>query len=247
MFFYPEFLKIPEQRTRQISVWKNSTCLGKLRCMFLILKEDLKKKYTEKLKTIMMGKVDYMKRQLKKVHVSEVRIYWRSRKEKRKKRLYGPFFLSKLQKDVHSIMNPQFRRFEVSLSYRGKRKGWSGHLTSVRSPAELQTARGCSLVRGFVLRCRSCSPLSTFYHPDVVTALWGKKGDHQRENKQHLHLDVAGEPSHPEGKKLFMPLPAATSGPAMGEEVRAWVLGWYRASWHDLSISLTKPHKCHKK
>lgn len=100
--------------TRQISVCKKSTCLGKLRCVFLILKEDSKKKYTEKLKTIMMGKADYMEEQLKKVHVSEVRRYWRSRNEKRKKRLYGPsLFLSKLQKDVHSIVNPQLRRFKV--------------------------------------------------------------------------------------------------------------------------------------
>lgn len=59
--------------TRQISAWKKSTCLGKLRCVFLILKEDLKKKYTEKLKRIMMGKADYMEGQLKKMHVSEVR------------------------------------------------------------------------------------------------------------------------------------------------------------------------------
>lgn len=57
--------------------------------------------------------------------------------------------------------------------------------------------------------------------PRCSDSTLGKKRDHQRENKQHLHLDVAEEPSHPEGKKLVMRLPAATSGPAMGEEVRA--------------------------
>lgn len=67
-------------------------CLGKLRCMLLILEEDLEKKYSEKLKRIIMGKVHYMKGQLKKVYVSGLRRYWRSRKEKRKKRIYGAFF-----------------------------------------------------------------------------------------------------------------------------------------------------------
>lgn len=146
------------------------------------------------------------------------------------------FFLSKLWHDVHSISNPQFIRFKVIFlaSHTGGR-GREG--AGTLHQGEIQESRrwhgGRSLVRGFLLLYCSCSPLPTFYHSDVRTALWGEKRDDQRENKQHLHLDAAEKPSHPEGKMLFMPLPAATSGPAKGEEVRAWALGWCRASWYD--------------
>jgi len=83
-FFSPEFLIIPRQMTREISGWKNSTCLGKLRCMFLILKEDLEKKHTEKLERKMMANVLYVKGQLQKAYESGLRRYWRIRKKNKK-------------------------------------------------------------------------------------------------------------------------------------------------------------------
>lgn len=69
----------------EISAWKKSTCSGKLRCKFLILKEDLDKKHIEKLEIKIMKKVIYVKRQLRKARVPGLRRYWRTRKEKTEK------------------------------------------------------------------------------------------------------------------------------------------------------------------
>lgn len=111
-----------------------------------------------------------MKRQWRKAYVSGLRRYWRTRKEKTKGKYGVSHFLSKLWNDVHTAS--QILSWG-DLTYGGKRKGGSGCFTSMRSPAELQITRGCSLARGILVQCSSCSPLPTFYQSD--STLGGKK------------------------------------------------------------------------
>lgn len=93
----------------------------------------------------------------------------------------------------------------------GKRKGGSGCLTSWEVQ-QSHRPHGAVALSGCPASIQL--PLSSAYILSIrcSDSTLGKKRDDQRgKKKQPLHLDAAGSPSHPEGKKLFMPPPAATS------------------------------------
>lgn len=139
-----------------------------------------------------MKKSNLCERQLRKEYVSGLRRYWRTRKKKTKGKYGASIFLSKLWNDVHTAS--QILSLG-DLTYGGKRKGGSGCFTSMRSPAELQITRGCSLARGIVVQYSSCSPLPTFYQSDIT--LGEKKRGDQRRKKQYMHLNAVGAPFPP--------------------------------------------------